>query len=41
MKDAKYTMIRLEDCGITGIFEKKVVCISSLPHIVLLVWVCL
>lgn len=33
-KDAKYTIIRLEDCGIIGISEKKVVCISSLPDIV-------
>lgn len=38
-KDAKYTIIRLEDSVIIEISEKKVVCISSLPHIVLLFWV--
>lgn len=41
MKDAKDTMVRLEDCGMIEISEKKVVWISSLPHVVLLFGVCL
>lgn len=40
MKEAKYTIIRLEDCGIIGISEKKVVHISSLSHIVCFGSVC-
>lgn len=40
VKEAKYTIIRLEDCGIIGVSEKKVVHISSLSPIVCFGSVC-
>lgn len=35
LNNTKYATVRLEDCGTLGRSEKKVMCFSSLSHILL------